>query len=138
LGESVDDGGPGDKGRVAQVSLRAGRVCIARPCNGADRSDPCSLDLTLVEVCEDPPPLGLEAVRWRLLTTLPAPDLPAAQQIAQFYRLRWRIEQTFRACKNDGLGLPDLQTHEADRLFKMSAPAIGASVRTRCVNPVGP
>jgi hypothetical protein len=122
--------GPGDKGRVAQVSLRAGRVRIARPRNGADRADPRELELTLVEVREDQPPPGLDAVHWRLLTTLPAADLPAAQQIAQFYRLRWRIEQTFRACKNDGLGLPDLQTHQADRLFKMAALAIGAAVRT--------
>jgi hypothetical protein len=121
---------PGDKGRLAQVSLRAGTVRIARPRNGADRADPPSLDLTLVEVREDQPPAGLDAVHWRLLTTLPAKDLTAAREIAQFYRLRWRIEQTFRACKTDGLGLPDLQTHEADRLFKMAALAIGAAVRT--------
>jgi hypothetical protein len=122
--------GPGDKGRLAQVSLRAGTVRIARPRNGAERSDPHYLDLTLVEVREEQPPPGLDAVHWRLLTTLPATDLPAARQIAQYYRLRWRIEQTFRACKNDGLGLPDLQTHGADRLFKMAALAIGAAVRT--------
>jgi Transposase DDE domain len=81
-------------------------------------------------VCEEQPAPGLDAVHWRLLTTLPATDLTAAQEIAQFYRLRWRIEQTFRAGKNDGLGLPDLQTHDAGRLFKMAALAIGAAVRT--------
>lgn len=122
--------GPGDKGRLAQVTLRAGTVRIARPRHSADRADPPGLDLTLVEVCEDQPPAGVEAVHWRLLTTLPAPDLTAAQEIARFYRLRWRIEQTFRACKSDGLGLPDLQTHQAERLFKMAALAIGAAVRT--------
>jgi hypothetical protein len=122
--------GPGDKGRLAQVSLRAGTVCIARPGNGAERADPPQLDLTLVEVREEQPPPGLDAVHWRLLTTLPVADLPAARQIAQCYRLRWRIEQTFRACKNDGLGLPDVQTHGADRPFKLAALAIGAAVRT--------
>lgn len=122
--------GPGDKGRVAQVSLRAGAVRIARPRNGADRADPHWIDLTLVEVREEQPPPGVDAVHWRLLTTLPVPDLAAARRMAQFYRLRWRIEQTFRACKNDGLRLPDLQTHGADRLFKMAALAIGAAVRT--------
>ena len=122
--------GPGDKGRLARVSLRAGTVRIARPRNGADRADPPYLDLSLVEVREDQPPPDLASIHWRLITTLPATDLAAAQEIAQFYRLRWRIEQTFRACKNDGLGLPDLQTHGADRLFKMAALAIGAAVRT--------
>jgi hypothetical protein len=122
--------GPGDKGRWAAVSLRAGTVRIARPRHGGERADPPHLDLTLVEVREDQPPAGVEGVHWRLLTTLPAADLAAAQQIAQYYRLRWRIEQTFRACKNDGLGLPDLQTHDADRLFKLAALAIGAAVRT--------
>lgn len=88
------------------------------------------IDLTLVEVREEQSPPGVAAIHWRLLTTLPVPDLAAARQMARFYRLRWRIEQTFRACKNDGLGLPDLQTHGADRLFKMAALAIGAAVST--------
>ena len=122
--------GPGDKGRVAAVGLRAGTVRIARPRHGADRGDPAVVELTLVEVREDQPPPGVEAVHWRLLTTLPAPDLAAAQQIAQIYRLRWRVEQTFRACKSDGLGLPEVQTHAAARLFKLAALAIGAAVRT--------
>jgi hypothetical protein len=133
LGHSAVRIGPrgrGDKGRLAQVSLRAGTVRINRPRRGTDRADPPGLDLTLVEVCEEQPPSNVAAIHWRLLTTLPASDLAAAQEIAQFYRLRWRIEQTFRACKNDGLGLPDLQTHVAERLFKMAALAIGAAVRT--------
>jgi hypothetical protein len=121
---------PGDKGRTARVALRAGRVAIARPSKRTNRSDPDVVELTLVEVREDQPPAGAEAVHWRLLTTLPAPDLAAAQQIARYYRLRWRIEQTFRACKSDGLGLPELQTREAGRLFKMAALALGAAVRT--------
>jgi hypothetical protein len=122
--------GPGNKGRLAQVSLRAGTVRVARPRNGADRGDPRYLDLTLVEVREDQPPPVLDRIHWWLLTTLSAKDLSAVQEIAQFYRLRWRIEQTFRASKSDALRLPDLQTHEATRLFKMAALAIGAAVRT--------
>jgi hypothetical protein len=127
---NVGPRGPGDKGRSALVSLRAGAIRIARPRHSIDRDDPAHLDLSLVEVREDHPPKGSEAIHWRLLTTLPVGDLAAAQEIVQIYRLRWRIEQTFRACKNDGLGLPDLQTHNADRLFKMGALALGAAVRT--------
>jgi hypothetical protein len=122
--------GPGDRGRTAWVTLRAGPICVARPRNGADPNDPRHLDLTLVEAREETPPPGGEAIHWRLITTLPAADLRAAEEIIQIYRLRWRIEQVFRATKNDGLGLPDVQTHDAVRLLKMAALAIGAAVRT--------
>lgn len=122
--------GPGDKGRTAVVSVRAGPIRVARPRHGADPSDPRSLDLRLVEAREDNPPPGSEAVHWRLITTLPVGALSAAQEVVQIYRRRWRIEQTFRACKNDGLGLPDIQTHDADRVLKMAALALGAGVRT--------
>jgi len=118
--------GPGDN----KVTLRAGPVRVARPRNGADRNDPKYLDLSLVEAREEQPPPGSEAIHWRLITTLPAGDIKAATAIVQFYRLRWRIEQVFRATKNDGMGLPDVQTHDADRLFKLGALAIGAAVRT--------
>jgi Transposase DDE domain len=122
--------GPGDKGRSAVVSLRAGAIRIARPRHGIDLGDAAHLDVSLVEVREEQPPTGSEAIHWRLITTLPVGDLTAAREIVQLYRLRWRIEQTFRACKSDGLGLPELQTHRADRLFKMAALALGAAVRT--------
>ena len=133
LGErevKVGSRGPGDPGRTAKLSLRAGPIRMARPRHGADRHDPEHLDLRLVEAREEAPPPGTEAVHWRLITTLPAADLQAAEEIIQIYRLRWRIEQVFRATKNDGLGLPDIQMHDAARLLKMAALAIGAAVRT--------
>lgn len=126
----VGSRGPGDAGRTATVTLRAGPIRVARPRNGADPNDPPYLDLTLVEAREAAPPAGGEAVHWRLITTLPAGDRPAAEAIVEIYRRRWRIEQVFRATKNDGLGLPDVQTHDAARLLKMGALAIGAAVRT--------
>jgi hypothetical protein len=133
LGErevKVGSRGPGDPGRTAKLSLRAGPIRVARPRNGADPNDAEYLDLSLVEAREEAPPPGPEAVHWRLITTLPAADLQAAEEIVQIYRLRWRIEQVFRATKNDGLGLPDVQMHDAARLLKIAALAIGAAVRT--------
>jgi hypothetical protein len=122
--------GPGDKGRTAKVSLRAGPIRIARPRHGADPDDPKYLDLTLVDACEEDPPSGTDAVHWRLLSTLPAADWQSAAEIVRIYRLRWRIEQTFRAIKSDGFGLAQLQTHDADRLFKLAALGLAAAVRT--------
>ena len=122
--------GPGDKGRDATVALRAGPVCIKRPVNGFDPNDPPSVALTLVEARETAPPDDVPPLHWRLLTTLSVPDGKAASEIVGLYRLRWRIEQVFRALKSDGLGLPDVQVQDAERLFKLAALGLGAAVRT--------
>jgi hypothetical protein len=125
---------PGEAARVACVGVKAGRVCIAKPRNGADPIDPATVMLTYVEVCEIDPPKGHKPIIWRLLTTLPvcgaADEFAAAQEIVRLYRLRWRIEQVFRAMKSDGLRLEETQVQEASRLFKLAAIALTAAVRT--------
>jgi hypothetical protein len=124
---------PGETERTAQVSVKAGRVCIARPLHG-DRADPPSVTLTLVEAHEIEPPKGHKPIVWRLLTTLPVCGQPdefaAANEVIQLYRLRWRIEQVFRATKSDGLQLEETQVHEASRLFKLAAVGLIAAART--------
>jgi len=123
--------GLGDRGRIAKVSVRAGTVRIKRPANkGADRSDPAVLELTMVEAREEIPSPGQIPLLWRLVTTLPAETLEQAADIVRLYRLRWRIEQTFRATKSDGLGLPDVQIQDAKRLLTLAAVALVAAVRT--------
>jgi Transposase DDE domain len=125
---------PGEVTRIAEVSVKAGRVCIAKPRNGADPIDPATVTLTYVEVCEIKPPKGHKAIIWRLLTTLPvcgqADEFAAAQEIVRLYRLRWRIEQTFRAMKSDGLRLEETQVQDKPRLFNLAAIAVAAAART--------
>jgi hypothetical protein len=129
----VPSAGPGDPGRKARVSVKAGRVCIAKPRQG-ERNDPAAVTLTYVEVRETDPPLGHKPIVWRLLTTLPVSEAPdefaAAQEIVRFYRLRWRIEQVFRGTKSDGLRLEETQINDAARLFKLAAIALVAAART--------
>src|SRR5258708_19346894 len=60
------------KARLATLTLRFGKVELARPQNTRDRNLPKSVSLTLVEVVERNPPSRTQAVHWRLLTT-PAP-----------------------------------------------------------------
>lgn len=120
--------GPGDKGRTAMVEARSGRVRLMRP-HTAGRHDPAMIELTLVEVREVSPPPGVTPLLWRLLTTLPADDADATHEIVQLYRLRWRIEEVFRALKSDGLCLEDSQIVEAQRLFHLAALALGAAIR---------
>jgi hypothetical protein len=124
---------PGEAARVAQVGVKAGRVCIAKPRNAAAAADPATVTLTYVEVCEANPPKGRKPIIWRLLTTLPVAGEPdefaAAQEIVRLYRLRWRIEQVFRGMKSDGLRLEDTQIKDAARLFNLAAIALTAAAR---------
>lgn len=120
----------GDPGRAATVRLTAGSVEVRAPRNGRRLADaPDGLRLTLVEAVEMDPPAGEVALHWRLLTTLPAATLAEAQDIVGCYRLRWRIEQSFRMLKRDGMQLEDSQTTDPHRLFNLAALALGAAVR---------
>lgn len=132
LGErtvKVPPRGPGDRGREARVSLRAGAVLLRHPRNTRREGDPDSLRVTLVEAVETAPPSGATPLHWRLLTTLPATCEAEAAEIVRLYRLRWRIEQTFRMLKSDGLRLEAAQTATPHRLLNLAALATGAAVR---------
>ena len=120
--------GPGDKGRTAKVVIRAGKVAIKRP-RTAPRTDPEVLRLGLVEAIEPDPPEGVKPLVWRILTTLPVDTAQDAQDVVRLYRLRWRIEEVFRALKRDGLALEETQVHDSQRLFRLAAMGLGAAVR---------
>ncbi len=122
--------GPGDKGRIATVELRAGRVEIARPVNGLVEDLPKSLALGFVDAREVGAPLGTAPLHWRLLTTHSVGDAAQAEEIVQLYRLRWRIEQTFRALKSDGFALEDSQVVDRERMFNLAAVALAGAIRT--------
>jgi hypothetical protein len=63
------------------------------------------------------------------MTTLPGTDEAAAADVVRLYRLRWRIEQSFRMLKSDGLKIEEAQTFDPHRLFNLAALAMGAAVR---------
>ena len=120
--------GPGDKGRGAMASVKAGHVEIARP-KGMSGGAP-TLTLGLVEIRELDPPAGAKPVHWRLLTTLPIQTRADIDEVARLYRLRWRIEQLFRSLKSDGLDLEATQVTEAHRLLKLAALGLIAATQT--------
>jgi hypothetical protein len=121
--------GPGDSGRVAQVALRAGAVELRHPRHARREGDPERVGVTLVEAREVDPPVGTAPLHWRLLTTLSATTEAEAAEAVRLYRLRWRIEQTFRMLKRHGLQLEAVQTAEPHRLMNLAALATGAAVR---------
>jgi len=116
--------------RLAKLSLRFGKVELARPGYTRDRNLPKSVPLTLVEVVELNPPTGEEAVHWRLLTTHNVFDAASAWQIVDWYRMRWNIEQFWRLLKLQGLRLEDSQLETAERLMKLAAIAVKAAAIT--------
>jgi hypothetical protein len=120
----------GDPGRIATVALRAGPVMLKRPRNEFAKTDPETVSMTLVEAREINPPANEEPLRWRLLTTIEVGDAATACEIVRLYRLRWRIEEIFRALKSDGMRLEETQVHEAGRLFKLAVVGLAAACRT--------
>ena len=112
--------GPGDKGRTATVDLRAGKAPSPardtgvwtssrdyRAHAGRGARDQCSSGQDCASVAPSHHPYGQHR--------------RASQQVVQLYRLRWRIEQTFRALKSDGLALDDSQVIDAERMFNLAA-----------------
>jgi len=122
--------GPGDKGRVANVEFRAGSVRIARSQTLRRSEAPDTVELTLVEARETNAPPGKTPLLWRLLTTRPVSCAAEAEGVVQLYRLRWRIEQIFRALKSDGLALDDSQVADAERMFNLAAIGLAGAVCT--------
>jgi hypothetical protein len=119
---------PGEKRRTAVLEVRAGRVLLRRPQTAGVGDEP-TLELTLVEAREVGAPKGAKPVHWRLLSTLPADTAAQAEEIVRLYRLRWRIEQVFRALKSEGLKLPEVQMRNGSKLMKLAALALAAAVR---------
>jgi Transposase DDE domain len=122
--------GPGDKERIATVELCAGTVRIARPKNGRLDDVPATIELTLVEAREVDAPNGKAALHWRLLTTYTVRDATQADEVVQLYRLRWRIEQTFRSLKSDGLALDESQVIDPERMFNLATIGLAGAIRT--------
>ncbi len=128
---SIPIPGPGSKTRTAVVAIKAGNVCIKRPRNSKpDPARPEYLDLTLVEVREINPPDPKAAICWRLYTSQEVHTAEDASRIVALYKLRWRIEQVFRALKGDGLRLEDSQIADCRRMFNLATVALAGAVRT--------
>ena len=121
---------PGEKERLAKVELRATKVRIRRPGDYRDNGYPQEIELNLIEAREVGAPKGVVPLNWKLLTTLQTDTAEQVCDIVQLYRLRWRIEQTFRGLKSEGLALEDSQVALVDHMFNLAAAALIAAVRT--------
>lgn len=83
--------------REAKLSVRAGEVTLPRPDPG---TGPQTLTLNMVMVTEPRPPAGEKPVEWFLLTTEPVATVEQIEAIIDAYRVRWVIEEFFKALKS--------------------------------------
>lgn len=71
-------------------------------------------------------PIGEQPIHWRLLTTHPVESLQMAQQVTQWYVLRWLIEELFRILKQ-GLNVEQSQFETGIALKKLLTLSLEAS-----------
>lgn len=89
---------PARDSRIAHLEIRSQSVSISRP-------KTCSLklsqqiDINAVYVRESSPPEGQQAVEWILLTSEPISSLEDVLKVVDIYRIRWGIEEYFKALK---------------------------------------
>jgi IS4 transposase len=125
----------GARDRTARVAVSFGKATIAKPETGAKPKtgraggDPEACEIHVVAAREMDARPGTKPLMWRLLTTLPVETAEDAREIIRLYRLRWRIEEVFRALKRDGLALEETQVESARRLFNLAALAVVAAAR---------
>ena len=87
---------------VAKLSIGATTVRIARRSARGRRAHIAedAAWLNLVVVRETNPRRGKKPLLWLLLTDLPVAALGQAEQVADYYTCRWRIEEFFRTTKD--------------------------------------
>lgn len=115
------------KARKVKLALRFGTVVLKRPKNTLEKNLPESVPVSFVEVIEENPPNGVDAVHWLLLTTHKIETVAEAWKIVGWYKLRWIIEQFFRVLKSEGLKIEDSELQTAQRLEKLVAIAAKAA-----------
>jgi Transposase DNA-binding/Transposase DDE domain len=90
---------PARASRMAHLAIGARSVTIH--CGGKNRPFVERPDLTLniVRVWEPDPPADQPAVEWVLVTNLPIASPTQLESVVDVYRMRWTIEEYFKALK---------------------------------------
>lgn len=100
------------RARVARLEVRFARVKLQPP---KIKHQLGTLTLWAVLVQEVEAPLGIDPVRWMLLTTCPVESFESACEKLRWYTLRWGIEVYHRTLKS-GCQIEERQLGAADRI----------------------
>ena len=103
----------GRKARNARMELRYHRVLLPAPQGSAEEA----LQVSAIHMREVSPPDGADRIEWYLLTTVEVTTAEEAQQLVEYYTLRWRVEDIFRILKT-GCRIEKLRMQQAEALHK--------------------
>ena len=99
----------GRPGRNARMEMRYRKVTLPPT---RDRTQ-APMAVWGIHLRELNPPANATPIEWYLLTTQPITTREQAQQMVEHYRLRWRVEDTFRVLKS-GCKVEKLRMQKAD------------------------
>jgi hypothetical protein len=121
--------------RTARLSISAASVHLLKPKKVAAKDAPKKLDLNVVYVRELAMPAGADPIEWTLLTTDPIEGADDLLRIVDYYRLRWLIEEYFKALKT-GCAMEARQLESLETLlvaFGIFIPIAWALLRLRAL-----
>lgn len=104
---------PNRKARQARLSVAFAAVSVFPP--GLERESHAPLRCWLVRVWETDPPAAEDLIEWVLLTSVPVTELEQALTVADWYSLRWLVEE-YHKCLKSGCSVEQRQLQQADRL----------------------
>lgn len=127
--------------RVAELAISAQSVDLPRPVDRfPDAPARSKVSLNLVRVHEPNPPKDQEPVEWKLFTTEPIDTPEDVARIVDGYRLRWLIEEFFKAlktgCAYESRQLESL--HALTNLLGILAPIACNLLLLRALDRAGP
>lgn len=110
---------PARRERIATLSFAARTVTLKRPLHRSAKVTP-SVTVNIVHVFELGPPGGEQPVEWLLLTSEPVSTDAEVRRVVDGYRLRWVIEEYFKAVKT-GCAFESRQLESAQTLQALLA-----------------
>lgn len=114
--------------RIAKLSLSATSVSIKKSERIKDKSLADDIEINVVKVLEADPPEGVKPVEWVLFTQEPIKTTEDVEQIVDYYRQRWIIEDYFK-CLKTGCKLEERRVESAEAWLKMFVLFIPAAVQ---------
>jgi hypothetical protein len=127
---------PARKGRNATVEIKACAVTLCVPDN-IRRSrglQPLQVNGVLIEEIEAPD--GVKPLSWLLLTTEPVGTVDEVEKVADYYRMRWHIEEFHKSWKS-GCRLEERRLQNVDNFERMMAICAPVAVRLLQLRSMG-